>query len=800
MRRLVPSSNPSPRQVLREKREPPLQLCTNLGRRRNLQTLQRDCVGIYLPTFASSRGRENNAVGRPEWGVKWSGLPPPSFSSSSSSPIERRSFSPDLPDNITVTHTFSHYSGFKYRLWFIWFIWYTWNHWSERWESPPWLDIIGQYGVPGTPLGRNSPVFYMLYELVVPPWPLLLWVAYRTAANNRSERLTTFVEMIRGPGPDDQDLITWGEKDDSCLSRILSRAEDRGGLYPWDWSEYMNRPCIRSDYNYDLKTRATAVLLQYSSIPIAGKNILATLGINDTAFDTMARAIDGDYQNRLTVANFDSEEFWAGESLKNWLSTCDETLCHGLWHTPIPLLERVRLMDHVLNILPCNLATYTYSLMRQPASYGFSGTDAIRQLGGFSLGDLKALQNYPQDVQILIDAVKKLIEENPSIATNQTISTHVHENIKRDVPILVARLVLYLNDPVSYKELLSSCGRDAQQLLDLLQDLLDLNSFSVVKPFLFKALLRLSRSSGLHPRCLALSGLKTVGQQVTGGGFGDIWKGFVRGQSVCVKIMRVFEDSNVEAVLKYIQEFGREAVIWRQFCHPNLLPFFGIYYLDSRLCLVSPWMEYGNVIKFLTAEKPTNAERLSLILDVAIGLQYLHAQKIVHGDLKGLNILVTPSRRACIADFGLSTIAETMTLRFTHSTVTARGGTARYQAPELFEDEDPARIHYGSDVYTFSCVSYEILSGMAPFYELRNDMDVMMRVGQGYCPPRPELCSGTAIDGLWELMEQCWEQSPQMRPTAFEIVKRLGGPSIGAQTVSSTSDWRRTSAAIRDPD
>jgi hypothetical protein len=40
----------------------------------------------------------------------------------------------------------------------------------------------------------------------------------------------------------------------------------------------------------------------------------------------------------------------------------------------------------------------------------FSGTDAIMQLGGFSLGDLKALQNYPQDVQILIDAVKKSIE------------------------------------------------------------------------------------------------------------------------------------------------------------------------------------------------------------------------------------------------------------------------------------------------------------------------------------------------------------------------------------------------------
>jgi hypothetical protein len=40
----------------------------------------------------------------------------------------------------------------------------------------------------------------------------------------------------------------------------------------------------------------------------------------------------------------------------------------------------------------------------------FSGTDAIRQLDGFSPGNLKALQNYSQDVQIMIDAVKKSIE------------------------------------------------------------------------------------------------------------------------------------------------------------------------------------------------------------------------------------------------------------------------------------------------------------------------------------------------------------------------------------------------------
>jgi hypothetical protein len=71
-----------------------------------------------------------------------------------------------------------------------------------------------------------------------------------------------------------------------------------------------------------------------------------------------------------------------------------------------------------------------------------------------------------------------------------------------------------------------------------------------VKPLIFKALLRLSDASGIHPRCLPLSGLDEVGEQLAGGGFGDIRKGLVDGQSVCLKIMRIFEDATIKAALK----------------------------------------------------------------------------------------------------------------------------------------------------------------------------------------------------------------------------------------------------------
>ncbi|KAJ7915743.1 heme peroxidase [Mycena leptocephala] len=117
-------------------------------------------------------------------------------------------------------------------------------------------------------------------------------------------------------------------------------------------------------------------------------------------------------------------------------------------------------------------------------------------------------------------------------------------------------------------------------------------------------------------------------------------------------------------------------------------------------------MENGNIMKFLEINKPATGVRLSLILDVALGLQYLHQENVIHGDLKALNILVTPSGKACIADFGVSSITHAMTLLFTTSTANGRGGTARYQAPELFQG---GRNHFGSDVYAFACVCYEVV-------------------------------------------------------------------------------------------
>lgn len=55
------------------------------------------------------------------------------------------------------------------------------------------------------------------------------------------------------------------------------------------------------------------------------------------------------------------------------------------------------------------------------------------------------------------------------------------------------------------------------------------------------------------------------------------------------------------------QMAAKEAVLWGQLHHPNILPFYGIYYLDDnrkQKCLVSPWMDNGNISVFLKRNPP----------------------------------------------------------------------------------------------------------------------------------------------------------------------------------------------------
>ncbi|RXW17088.1 hypothetical protein EST38_g8758 [Candolleomyces aberdarensis] len=236
----------------------------------------------------------------------------------------------------------------------------------------------------------------------------------------------------------------------------------------------------------------------------------------------------------------------------------------------------------------------------------------------------------------------------------------------------------------------------------------------------------------------------------------------------------------------------RETIIWHNHRHPNLLPFKGIFQPDDnfeKAYLVSPFYANGTVVEYLKSQP--SVERRLLLLDVLSGLAYLHRNNIVHGDIKGANILVDSQGRACLADLGLLRLTDTQILTWTsiQSTI-APWGTLLWQAPELLSAQlqDQERLPPPtafSDMYAFGCLAYEIFTGHFPFAELetrgRSHFQVQRMIAtqvvkHGRRPQKPAvgspayLCYGLT-DSIWDTMEKCWERKVRCRPSADDLSK-----------------------------
>ncbi|KAJ3570449.1 hypothetical protein NP233_g4399 [Leucocoprinus birnbaumii] len=333
-----------------------------------------------------------------------------------------------------------------------------------------------------------------------------------------------------------------------------------------------------------------------------------------------------------------------------------------------------------------------------------------------------------------------------------------------------------------YKALLAYRGDEAQQVLDCLQVVLDSPSLrNPDRAVILRALSRLAENSKLYPRCFRLQDIETTGNEpIDGGRFGDIWKGTSHSQLVCVKFLRSYQRMPTQPLFKNL---SREALLWGQLSHPNILPFYGIHineFKRNRFGLVSPWMENGNIVNFL--KQNPNVSRILLIHGIASGLQYLHSLDVVHGDIKGTNILVTSDGRACLADFGLSALLGDNILVWPSlgSEPARSGGTTCWRAPELFIQESLGQESpptTSSDVYSFACTAYEVLTEQIPFYEIKSEGAMILAKMSGSPPtpsrPSPENSISELTDHLWCLLEDCWKFMPEDRPSLSEVLCRL---------------------------
>ncbi|CAE6485448.1 unnamed protein product [Rhizoctonia solani] len=172
----------------------------------------------------------------------------------------------------------------------------------------------------------------------------------------------------------------------------------------------------------------------------------------------------------------------------------------------------------------------------------------------------------------------------------------------------------------------------------------------------------------------------------------------------------------------------------------------------------------------------------SQCIDVASGLEYMHAQGTVHGDLKALNVLVSLEGVARISDFDFSVMSSASGLMFSASS-NSRAGSIRWVAPEMLkEDEEAPQRTKQSDVYALGMTMLEIFTGKVPYSQFQNDFSIMMTVKRGTLPARPieQLKNDAQGNFVWELLLRCWSRNLMERPSAGEVVSTLVSRTGGA--------------------
>ncbi|GAB9475565.1 Tkl protein kinase [Globisporangium polare] len=155
------------------------------------------------------------------------------------------------------------------------------------------------------------------------------------------------------------------------------------------------------------------------------------------------------------------------------------------------------------------------------------------------------------------------------------------------------------------------------------------------------------------PWCIPLRNLVfSESDEIGRGSFGIVYKGMWLDTPIVVKFMGYESDAETISTDLLLHEVR----VWHRLNHPHVLKLYGACHVDRRF-FVCEFAPNGDLQHFL---RQLGNERLTWqkLYEVALGLEYLHGQNVVHSDLKLDNILVGADGRVKLIGFGLSCLME----------------------------------------------------------------------------------------------------------------------------------------------
>jgi serine/threonine-protein kinase len=211
------------------------------------------------------------------------------------------------------------------------------------------------------------------------------------------------------------------------------------------------------------------------------------------------------------------------------------------------------------------------------------------------------------------------------------------------------------------------------------------------------------------------------------GGMGIVFRGLQTSLNRQVAIKMLYPHLVDEQSI--LDRFKREAYAIAKLNHPNIAHVYDIEEAEGTFFLIMEYIDGLNLDEYIRQTGlPDLADGLSILLQVASGLDLAHQNGIVHRDIKNSNLMIHQGLNIKIMDFGIARMEDNL-LRTSTGLVL---GTPKYMSPEQARGE---KVDERSDIYSLGIVAFQLLTGVFPFDG--NSSTEIMRQHLDVMPVRP---------------------------------------------------------------
>ncbi|CAM9361239.1 unnamed protein product, partial [Phaeothamnion confervicola] len=226
---------------------------------------------------------------------------------------------------------------------------------------------------------------------------------------------------------------------------------------------------------------------------------------------------------------------------------------------------------------------------------------------------------------------------------------------------------------------------------------------------------------------------------------------------VCVKVIKI----------KHIPQKEREGCrteveLLKRLHHPNIVSYKDSFLTPRRdcLCIAMEYCDGGDLNGHIKAAKRrlfAESKVLHWFVQMALGLHYMHSQRVLHRDLKTQNIFLLGNGRLVLGDLGISKVLDGTT-DFASTCI----GTPYYMSPEIFQNQP---YNHKSDIWALGCVLYEMTT-LNHAFDAASLNGLASKIIKGRFPPVHAKYSPQ----LRELISAMLATNPGVRPDLERIL------------------------------